>query len=71
MLWRIVIVLVGVGFVAYRVALALEIRKARRSGDRRREEQLRSRGFGLYRWAAVGLLIFTLVLSLLVWSSSR
>jgi hypothetical protein len=71
MLWRILILLVGAGFVAYRVALALEIRKARRSGDRGREHQLRTRGFGLYRWAAAAVLILMAVLTFVVWSNSR
>lgn len=71
MLVRVVVILVAVGFVASRIALALAIRKARLTGDRRREERLRTRGFGLYRWAAAAVLVFVVVLSLLVWSNSR
>jgi hypothetical protein len=71
MLWRVVVIAVGIGFVAYRGALWLEIRKARRAGDRAREEHLRRHGFGLYRWAALLVLIFTVLLTALVWSNSR
>jgi hypothetical protein len=71
MLWRVVVIAIGVGFVAYRVTLWLEIRKARKSGDRAREEHLRRHGFGLYRWAALGVLIFTVLLTALVWANSR
>lgn len=71
MLWRIAVVLVGGGFVLYRVSLWLEIRKARRTGDTRREEQLRRHGFGLYRWVLIGLLVLIAVLTALVWNNSR
>jgi hypothetical protein len=71
MLWRVVVVLIGLGFVAHRVALWREIRKARRAGDTKREEHLRQHGFGLYRWAVLALLVFTVVLTALVWSNSR
>jgi hypothetical protein len=70
-LWRVVVVVVGVGFVAYRVALWLEIRKARRAGDTAREQHLRRHGFGLYRWVALCLLVFIVLLTALVWSNSR
>jgi hypothetical protein len=71
MLYRIAIVLVGAGYLAYRIALALEIRRARKAGDVAREQRLRTRGFGVYRWVAAALLVFMAVLTLLVWSSSR
>jgi hypothetical protein len=71
MLWRIVVIVGGLGFVAYRAALWLEIRKARRAGDIAREQQLRRHGFGLYRWAALCLLVFMVLLTALVWSNSR
>ncbi len=71
MLWRVVVVLGAAGFVVYRLSLALEIRKARRTGDRVREEQLRRHGFGLYRWAAAAVVVFMIVLVVLVWSNSR
>lgn len=67
MLYRAAIVLAGLGFVAYRVALARAIRQARRTGDVARERRLRARGFGLYRWALGGALVLVLVFSLLVW----
>lgn len=71
MLWRVVVVLAGGAFVAYRAALWLAIRKARRSGDTTREDELRRHGFGLYRWAVLFLLLFIVVLGLLFWNSSR
>ena len=57
MLWRVAVLLVGGGFVAYRVTLWLEIRKAHRSGDIEREQQLRRHGFGIYRWVVLCLLV--------------
>ena len=71
MLWRVAVVLVAGGFVAYRLALWLEIRKARRAGDVKRVEQLRRHGFGLYRWAVVFLLVFIALLTALFWANSR
>ena len=71
MLWRVVVVLVAGGFVVYRVTLALEIRKARRAGDRRREESLRRHGFGLYRWAVAAVVVVAAVLTFVVWANSR
>jgi hypothetical protein len=71
MLWRVGVVLVGGGFVLYRVWLALEIRKARRAGDTEREESLRLHGFGLYRWVVLCLLVFIALLTMLVWFNSR
>jgi hypothetical protein len=71
MLWRAVVVLAAVGFVFYRVSLAWEIRKARRRGDRAREQHLRTHGFGLHRWAAAVVAIFVVVLVVWVWSNSR
>jgi hypothetical protein len=71
MLWRVVVVLVCGGYVAHRLALALKIAQAKRSGDTERERRLRRRGFGLHRWAAGALVIFVLALTLLVWSNSR
>jgi hypothetical protein len=71
MLFRLTVIAVGGGYVAYRVALAMQILKAKRAGDAMREQQLRTRGFGLYRWAVGVLLLAVVVLLLLVWSSSR
>lgn len=71
MVWRVAVILVGVGFVAHRLALWLEIRKARKAGDSRRVDQLRQHGLGLYRWAVLGLLVFMVVLIFLVWANSR
>lgn len=71
MAYRIAIVLLAVGFVVHRVALRWEIRKAHRSGDRKREEELRHRGFGLYRWALAAVGVLFVVLVVIVWSNSR
>jgi hypothetical protein len=70
-LWRVVVVVGGAGFVAYRLALWLEIRKARRAGDTAREQHLRRHGFGLYRWAALAVVVFIVLLAALVWANSR
>jgi len=71
MLWRIAVILVAGGFIAYRTALWLQIRKARRAGDTEREQYLRRHGFGLYRWIVLCLLVFIAVLTAVVWLSSR
>ena len=71
MLWRVVVVLGALGFVAYRFALAREIRRAHRAGDLARERRLRSRGFGLYRWALALALLLIALFVLVFWSNSR
>lgn len=71
MLWRAVVILGGGGYVAYRVALATAILRARRAGDLAREQRLRTRGFGLYRWAAVVLVVLFVFLTFAVWANSR
>jgi hypothetical protein len=58
------------GFVAYRVTLWLEIRKAHRSGDIEREQHLRRHRFGIYRWVVLCLLVFIVLLTALFWLSS-
>ena len=69
--YRIAVVLVGVAFVAYRVSFWVALWRARRAGDTAREQHLRGHGFGLYRWALLGVLVFIGVLAALVWSNSR
>ena len=69
--YRIAVILLGVAFVAYRIALWREIRRARRAGDAAREQHLRRHGFGFYRWALLGVLVFIGLLTALVWSNSR
>jgi hypothetical protein len=69
--YRVAIILLGGGYIAYRVALAVEILKAKRSGDVRREQRLRTHGFGIYRYAAAAAVVVFLVLVLIVWSNSR
>jgi hypothetical protein len=71
MLWRVAVVLLGAGFVLYRLSLALEIRKARKAGDKEREERLRTHGFGLYRWVVLCLLVCIVLLTGLFWLNSR
>jgi hypothetical protein len=71
MLWRAAVVLIGGGYVVYRVTLAVQIVRARRAGDLERERRLRSRAFGILHWTVGVLLIFTLLLTLVVWLNSR
>jgi hypothetical protein len=71
MLWRVVIILVGGGYVAYRFTLAAQILRAKRVGDVEREQQLRTRGFGVYRWVVLCLLVFIVLLTALFWLNSR
>jgi hypothetical protein len=71
MLYRALVVLVGLGFVVYRGSLWWEIRKAHRSGDRAREAHLRRHGFGVYRWALGAGIVLLVVLIVIVWANSR
>jgi hypothetical protein len=64
---RVLLVAAALGFVGYRVALAVAIRRARLAGDVARERRLVRRGFGLYRWVLGALVVFIGVLMLLVW----
>lgn len=71
MLYRGLVLLLGLGFVAHRVLLWWEIRKARRSRDRAREAHLRKHGFGLYRWGLAGVAVLFVVLVVIVWANAR
>jgi hypothetical protein len=71
MVYRVAIVVLGVGYVAYRIALVVAISRAKRAGDSAREQWLRSHGFGLYRCAAALVAVLAVLLVLLVWSNSR
>ncbi len=71
MLFRIVVVLAGLGFLAYRLNLWLAIRSARKRGDRAREHELRTHGFRLYRWALLVAVLLIVVLTYFVWANSR
>jgi len=71
MLWRVAIILVGGGYVAYRIALAVQIVKAKRTGDVELEQRLRTRGFGVFRWVVLCLLVFLVLLTALFWLNSR
>ena len=70
MLWRAAVILVGGGYVLYRVTLWWEIRQARRAGDRAREQWLRGRGLRLVRGVAVIVVLLFLLLSVLIWRNS-
>jgi hypothetical protein len=70
-LFRFAIILLGGGYVAYRVSLAMQILKAKRAGDRERERHLRRHGFGLHRWAAGAVVVVFLVLVVIVWANAR
>ena len=64
---KVVVPLLAVANVAYRGALALEIWRAKRSGDSARVEHLRTHGFGLYRWLlGITLVVMALLALLLV-----
>ncbi|MGC4109945.1 MAG: hypothetical protein QM747_05875 [Nocardioides sp.] len=71
MLFRVTVIALGGGYLAYRVALAWQILQAKKAGDLARERHLRAHGFGLYRWAVGAFVIVMIVLTLLVWSNSR
>jgi len=62
---KVIVPLLALAYVGYRVALAVQIARARRAGDEARVERLSSRGFGLYRWA-VGLAILAILFLVLL-----
>lgn len=71
MLWRVAIILVGGGYVAYRIWLLVQILKAKRAGDVERERRLRTLGFGAFRWVVVCLLVLIVLLTTVFWLDSR
>ena len=68
---KVVVPLLALGYVGYRAVLALEISRARRSGDTARLEHLRRHGFGLYRWAVGLTLVVIALLALFVVLETR
>jgi hypothetical protein len=68
---KVVVPLLALGYVAYRVALAVEIRRAQRRRDTARVAHLRAHGFGLYRWLLGGTLVVICLLALLVVLETR
>jgi hypothetical protein len=65
------VVLLALGYVAYRVALAVHIARARRAGDEARVVDLRTNGFRLYRWGLAAVALFVALLTLLVLVNNR
>jgi hypothetical protein len=65
------VVLLALGYVAYRVALAVQIGRARRAGDVARAVDLRTNGFRLYRWGLAVVALFVVLLTLLVLVNHR
>jgi hypothetical protein len=66
MLWRAAVIVIGGGYVVYRVTVWLEIRKARRAGDAERERQLRGLGLRLVRYVAIFLVVLVVLITVLV-----
>lgn len=64
---RVVVLLLGVAYVGYRLQLAVELRRAKRTGDLARAERLRGRPYLILRWvvgiAVVLLLLFTYLIT--------
>jgi len=66
MLWRAAVIVAAGGFLLYRATLWLEIRRARRAGDRDREQWLRGRTQRLVRWLVLALFVVIVLLTVLV-----
>ena len=64
--FKVLVPLLAVTYVAYRISLSIQIARAQREGDQARVQRLRTRGFGLYRWAVALAILATLFLVLLV-----
>ena len=68
---RIAIVLLGGGYVVYRLATAWQVHRARRSGDVERARALQAREPGFYRWVVGFVVVVALLFALLVVLNSR
>jgi hypothetical protein len=66
---KVLVPLLAAAYVAYRVAVFVQISRARRAGDQTRVEELQTHGFRLYRWALALCLLAILVLVLFVFVS--
>lgn len=71
MLLRLGVLVLGVAYVAYRLRLALQLARARRTGDLERERALRARVPTLVRWSAGLVVLIFVVLAILVMLSTR
>ena len=70
MLWRAAVIVIGGGYVVYRVSLWLELRRARRAGDVARVRHLLGRGQRLVGWTMLALVVLVVLLTALVWRNS-
>ena len=69
---KVLVPLLAVAYVVYRGAVALEISRARRSGDTARVAHLRAHGFGLHRWLlGLTLLVIALLALFLLLETKR
>jgi hypothetical protein len=71
MLIKIAVLLLAIGYIGYKVSVALEITRARRRGDAARAEQLAAQGFGFYRFTlgtliAVGFFVVVVMIVIAV-----
>jgi hypothetical protein len=66
---KVLVPLLAVAYAVYRIALSVQIARARRAGDEARVQKLRTRGFGLYRWAVAFAILVMLFLLLLLLTS--
>jgi hypothetical protein len=71
MLFRFAVPALALAYAGYRIALTLQIARAKRAGDTARLAELRTKGFGLYRWALRGALVLIVLLAILVMLESR
>ncbi len=68
---KVVVPLVALAYVGYRLAVALEIHRAKRQGDTGRVEDLRRNGFGLKRFFLGSALVLMVLLVVFVLLETR
>ena len=68
---KVLLPLLAVSYAAYRVALHVQISRARRTGDEARAVELATHGFRLHRWALLACLFAIEFLALLMYSNAH
>jgi hypothetical protein len=71
MLLRILVLAIAASYVVYRLYVAVQLVRARRTGDTAREQALRARARAAFRWAVGIWLLAGLFLAALVVLNSR
>ena len=68
---KIAVPLLAAAYIGYKVSVAWEIARAKRRGDTARVEQLRTHGFGFYRFVLGTVLVLLCLLTVLLVLETR